>query len=56
MAHHIFAGNVRQAEDLAGAFEDDGYTVRWARLRPGSFIELEVSDDAPERDSALLKR
>ncbi len=44
LSHHIYASNEREAEALAGMFEGDGYAVRWARHRPGSFIELEVSN------------
>ena len=44
LAHHIFANDQEQADVLAGMFETDGYPVRWARHRPGGFIELEVGD------------
>lgn len=44
VTHKIYTGDAGEADELALMFEDDGYAVRWARHRPGSFIELEVSD------------
>lgn len=50
MTHRIFTGDEGEADALALMFEKDGFAVRWARHRPGAFIELEVSESplAPE--------